>query len=141
MRKRLPGAPLRVINFDWHGMVKDLREKGAVEGLWALLETIIAQVRLCTYLINHNSCAGSFVSFVYMHMWVGLRVPLCMQSDISVGTLEPSGTAAQEESESEERARSGADASTSGATPWGDEWKVRTANCFSMSWLLYCFCV
>lgn len=44
VRKRLPGAPLRVINFDWHGMVKDLREKGAVEGLWALLETIVSQV-------------------------------------------------------------------------------------------------
>jgi hypothetical protein len=45
VRKRLPGAPLRVINFDWHGMVKDLQEKGAVEGLWALLETIVSQVR------------------------------------------------------------------------------------------------
>lgn len=52
VRKQLPGLPLRVINFDWHGMVKELREKGTVEGLWALLETIISQVcltsRLCS---------------------------------------------------------------------------------------------
>ena len=44
VRKRLPGLPVRVINFDWHGMVKELREKGAVEGLWALLESIVSQV-------------------------------------------------------------------------------------------------
>ena len=44
VRKRLPGLPVRVINFDWHGMVKELREKGTVEGLWALLESIVSQV-------------------------------------------------------------------------------------------------
>ncbi len=44
MRRRLPGAPLRVVNFDWHGMTKELRERGAVEGLWALLETLVTQV-------------------------------------------------------------------------------------------------
>jgi len=43
-RRRRGGAPLRVLNFDWHGMTKDLRERGAVEGLWALLESTIAQV-------------------------------------------------------------------------------------------------
>ena len=48
VRKQLPGLPVRVINFDWHGMVKDLREKGTVEGLWALLETIISQVSHCS---------------------------------------------------------------------------------------------
>jgi hypothetical protein len=45
-RRRRGGAPLRVLNFDWHGMTKDLRERGAVEGLWALLESTIAQVGL-----------------------------------------------------------------------------------------------
>ena len=45
VRRRLPGVPLRVINFDWHGAVKELRERGAVEGLWALLETLVTQVR------------------------------------------------------------------------------------------------
>ena len=35
---------VRVINFDWHCMVKELREKGTFEGLWALLESIISQV-------------------------------------------------------------------------------------------------
>ena len=46
VRKQLPGLPVRVINFDWHGMVKELREKGTVEGLWALLESIISQVSI-----------------------------------------------------------------------------------------------
>ena len=45
VRKRLLGLPVRVINFDWHGMVKELREKGTVEGLWALLESIVSQVQ------------------------------------------------------------------------------------------------
>ncbi|BDA46239.1 probable phosphoinositide phosphatase SAC9 [Coccomyxa sp. Obi] len=92
VRKRLPGAPLRVINFDWHGMVKDLREKGAVEGLWALLETIVSQ------------------------------------SDISVGTLEPAETPAQGERDAAKRVESGAEASTSATSPWGDEWKTRWSS-------------
>lgn len=46
-RRRCGGAPLRVLNFDWHGMTKDLRERGAVEGLWALLESIVAEVLFC----------------------------------------------------------------------------------------------
>lgn len=44
VRKSLPGAPLKVINFDWHGMMKDLREHATVEGLWALLESICPKV-------------------------------------------------------------------------------------------------
>ena len=43
-RRRCGGAPLRVLNFDWHGMTKDLRERGAVEGLWALLESVVSEV-------------------------------------------------------------------------------------------------
>lgn len=46
VRKQLPGLPVKVHNFDWHGMVKELREKGTVEGLWVLLESIISQVSL-----------------------------------------------------------------------------------------------
>ncbi len=52
MRRALPGAPLRVINFDWHGAVKELREKGAVEGLWALLETLVSQVGFFVLLLR-----------------------------------------------------------------------------------------
>ena len=44
VRKQLPGLPVKVHNFDWHGMVKELREKGTVEGLWVLLESIVSQV-------------------------------------------------------------------------------------------------
>lgn len=55
MRKRLPGLPLRVINFDWHGMVKELREKGTVEGLWALLESIVSQVSLASLPLSRCS--------------------------------------------------------------------------------------
>ena len=46
VRKQLPGLPVKVHNFDWHGMVKELREKGTVEGLWVLLESIVSQVSL-----------------------------------------------------------------------------------------------
>ena len=55
MRKQLPGLPVRVINFDWHGMVKELREKGTVEGLWALLESIISQVWVSVARPLHSS--------------------------------------------------------------------------------------
>ena len=44
VRKALPAPPLRVLNFDWHGMIKELREQATVEGLWTLLEGILPQV-------------------------------------------------------------------------------------------------
>lgn len=44
VRRSLPGAVLKVLNFDWHGMMKDLREQATVEGLWTLLESICPQV-------------------------------------------------------------------------------------------------
>lgn len=44
VRKAMPGAELRVLNFDWHGMIKELREEPTVEGLWTLLESILPQV-------------------------------------------------------------------------------------------------
>ena len=46
MRRSLPGAPLKVLNFDWHGMMKDLKENATVEGLWMLLDGICSQVGL-----------------------------------------------------------------------------------------------
>jgi hypothetical protein len=50
------GAPdvghLRVLNFDWHGMIKDLKDKGTVEGLWALLQNILPQVPKCPSLLS-----------------------------------------------------------------------------------------
>ena len=54
VRKRLPGAPLRVINFDWHGTVKDLQEKAAVEGFWSQVEPIITQVTSTLLIPAHS---------------------------------------------------------------------------------------
>lgn len=51
-----------------------------------------------------------------------------VQSDISVGTLEPAETPAQGERDSAKRVESGSEASTSGTSPWGDEWKVRLSG-------------
>ena len=59
-RRRCAGAPLRVLNFDWHGMTKDLRERGAVEGLWALLQSTV--VRVCVLGLN---CLPDFFRVFY----------------------------------------------------------------------------
>ena len=40
-RARSP-LPLRLINFDWHAVTKDLGEVGAVEGLWSALRPLLA---------------------------------------------------------------------------------------------------
>ena len=64
VRRSLPGAPLKVLNFDWHGMMKDLKENATVEGLWMLLESICPQVntQLCSL---HLNTASSFRSQLY----------------------------------------------------------------------------
>ena len=36
-----PSLPLRLINFDWHAVTKDLGEAGAVEGLWSALRPLL----------------------------------------------------------------------------------------------------
>ncbi len=59
-----------------------------------------------------------------------------LQSDISVGTLEPAETPAQGDLDSVKRVESGAEASTSGTSPWGDEWKVRPSEPSVMSALI-----
>ena len=33
-----------MVNFDWHGAIKDLREEGTVEALWSVLAAILPQV-------------------------------------------------------------------------------------------------
>ena len=43
-RKSMPGAAIRVLNFDWHGAIKELKDQATVEGLWALLEGVLPQV-------------------------------------------------------------------------------------------------
>ena len=44
VRRKLNGAPVTVVNFDWHGTIAQLKEKGTVEGLWAILGAILPQV-------------------------------------------------------------------------------------------------
>ncbi|KAK9827235.1 hypothetical protein WJX81_000601 [Elliptochloris bilobata] len=58
-RRRCAGAPLRVLNFDWHGMTKDLRERGAVEGLWALLVSIVAEGGVSVGTLEPGECRRS----------------------------------------------------------------------------------
>ena len=53
VRRSLPGAPLKVLNFDWHGMMKDLKENATVEGLWMLLDSICSQVSI-RYLVDRS---------------------------------------------------------------------------------------
>ena len=47
VRRRLGGeAPIRVVNFDWHGNMGKLSEEKAVEGFWSLMEPFVKQARL-----------------------------------------------------------------------------------------------
>ena len=51
-----------MVNFDWHGAMKDLKEEGTVEALWSVLAAILPQVSLCTpaHPASHtSSCAAS----------------------------------------------------------------------------------
>lgn len=44
VRRRLGGAaPIRVVNFDWHGNMGRLTEEKAVEGFWSLMEPFVKQ--------------------------------------------------------------------------------------------------
>ena len=36
-----PGTPLHIINFDWHGMMRDLKEKQTVLCLWEHLTALL----------------------------------------------------------------------------------------------------
>lgn len=44
VRRKLPGAPVRIVNYDWHSNIANLREKGTVEGLWMILAATLPQV-------------------------------------------------------------------------------------------------
>eukprot|EP00891_Asterochloris_glomerata_P005930 jgi/Astpho2/5930/Aster-02418 len=41
VRKSCPRAPIKVLNFDWHGMMKEIREKESVAALWQLLGSLV----------------------------------------------------------------------------------------------------
>jgi hypothetical protein len=44
VRRRLGGqAPIKVVNFDWHGNMGRLTEEKAVEGFWSLMEPFVKQ--------------------------------------------------------------------------------------------------
>lgn len=44
VRRRLgSGAPIKVVNFDWHGNMGRLSEEKAVEGFWSLMEPFVKQ--------------------------------------------------------------------------------------------------
>lgn len=47
VRKALgQGMPLQIINFDWHGMIKDLKEKETVRCLWQHLQALLPRTDL-----------------------------------------------------------------------------------------------
>ena len=47
VRRRLgPGTPLQIINFDWHGMMKDLKEKESVRCMWEHLQGLLPRTDL-----------------------------------------------------------------------------------------------
>ena len=42
----LTPSGVQMVNFDWHGALKDLKEEGTVEALWSVLAAILPQVSL-----------------------------------------------------------------------------------------------
>ena len=47
VRKALgQGTPLHIINFDWHGMIRDLKEKETVRCLWQHLQALLPRTDL-----------------------------------------------------------------------------------------------
>lgn len=47
VRKALgQGTPLQIINFDWHGMIRDLKEKETVRCLWQHLQALLPRTDL-----------------------------------------------------------------------------------------------
>lgn len=56
VRRRLgSGAPIKVVNFDWHGNMGRLSEEKAVEGFWSLMEPFVKQVRAAAA-VKHARC-------------------------------------------------------------------------------------
>lgn len=41
-----PSTPLQIINFDWHGMIRDLKEKETVRCLWEHLQGLLPRTDL-----------------------------------------------------------------------------------------------
>ena len=78
VRRKLNGAPLRIVNYDWHGTMANLKEKGTVEALWAILAAILPQVRsLCGpgALADQvgNRCCRCWVQSIGIFLVVALR--------------------------------------------------------------------
>ena len=38
---------LSMVNFDWHGAIKELHEDGTVHGLWSILAAILPEASTC----------------------------------------------------------------------------------------------
>ena len=68
VRKSVPGAPLKVLNFDWHGMMKDLKEQATVEGLWALLGGITTQVQCSGSVTEGQPCQEIWLTECIEHL-------------------------------------------------------------------------
>lgn len=70
VRKNLPGSSLRVLNFDWHGMMKDLKEDATVEGFWSLLESFFPQVNFLHLEILYLRDYIAHANLAYFHLQV-----------------------------------------------------------------------
>ena len=55
LRKGNPKLPVKVINFDWHGMMKQLGEKESVQALWSLLANVIPESGIAAGYMEPNA--------------------------------------------------------------------------------------
>ena len=69
-KKGSSAAPrLSMVNFDWHGAIKELHEEGTVHGLWSILAAILPEARPCA-----GAAVRGFVSAVMQmtHSWTSM---------------------------------------------------------------------
>ena len=69
-KKGSSAAPrLSMVNFDWHGAIKELHEEGTVHGLWSILAAILPEARPCA-----GAAVCGFVSAVMQmtHSWTSM---------------------------------------------------------------------
>uniref|UniRef100_A0A1D2A0P7 Phosphoinositide phosphatase SAC9 n=2 Tax=Auxenochlorella protothecoides TaxID=3075 RepID=A0A1D2A0P7_AUXPR len=53
-----PGAPIRVVNFDWHGNIGRLGEEKGVEGFWSFMEPFVKQTGFSHGTLHDGGAVG-----------------------------------------------------------------------------------
>lgn len=90
-----PGTPLQIINFDWHGMIRDLKEKETVRCLWEHLQGLLPRTDLSAGTMESMPAsapaAASERSAVSSQFFVQLLVRFGVISELKVTPIGQEG--------------------------------------------------